>query len=187
MIPNWAAGAVLCTALAILPAAGFADSPAATGKKTRISVNTVTVLAVTADIQTVVVANPEFADASLASPRKVLLLGKKPGHTSLLVTGRDGQVLIDTSVLVAPDDTGMVTVIRGIKESNMTCSPRCTQLLVPKESGTAAAAGGRSGESTVSGGADGAPTEAAPGSANPETSNNPAGFSGGELTAPLDQ
>ena len=121
MFPRWLP--VLVLVLTGAPALPAAAAPAElTATEGRVSV-----LETTGDIQTVVVALPEIADATVTGPRKLFLLGRKPGRTGLLVIGTDGSPLLQTTVTVAPEDAGTVTVNRGARESTFTCTPRCAE------------------------------------------------------------
>lgn len=98
-----------------------------------VAVGDVTTLEIAGDVRTVVVANPEIADASVTTPRKLMLLGKKPGYTTLVVMGADGVPLLNATVMVTPEEMGALTVDRGLKETNMTCTPRCVTTEAAKD------------------------------------------------------
>jgi Flp pilus assembly secretin CpaC len=49
------------------------------------------------------IANPEIADISTISNDSLYLLGKRPGRTTLMLMGEDGQVLSIIDVQVTPD------------------------------------------------------------------------------------
>jgi Flp pilus assembly secretin CpaC len=140
------AAATFFTALALLASPVLAaDAPPHTDTLV-VFVDTLKVIEVGGDIHTVVVANPDVADASVASPRKLFLLGKKPGHTSLLITDGAGNALFDASVMVAPDQQGVVTINRGAtKEATLSCAPRCQALILQPDSGPGAAAAAGAG------------------------------------------
>ncbi len=133
MFPRWAA---VMTAIFLVARLAPGSSPAQTADATdtstllRVFINAVLMLDTAGDIHTIIIANPQIADASVLSPRKLYLLGKKPGQTSLTVVGTHGESLLDVTVMVAPSDQGVVTVDRGTKDHGMTestlaCSPRC--------------------------------------------------------------
>ncbi len=111
-------------------AATPAEQPTGAPKPTAamtITAGTVTTLNVGADIRTVVVAVPEIADATVTAPRRMFLLGRKLGRTGLTVIGTDGAPLLETTVMVVPSDIGVITVDRGMKQTTLNCSPRCTE------------------------------------------------------------
>ncbi len=171
MFPRWTAAlAVLAVLLPIHPAT--ADGPAAVAnpppapvpvlpvKNLRVFMNTVNVIEITDDIHTVIVANPDIADASVLSPRKLYLLGKQPGQTSLLVTDANGNPLLRASILVAKAERGVVTVDRGIHESTLLCAPRCMVMEDVKPPDTSASAQTQAHPPSVPQPAGAAPTPA---------------------------
>lgn len=124
-------------ALGMAAALGAPVSPRAEAviKPVPLTVSVADLLSVTVsgDIRTVMVANPEVADASVASPHKIVVLGKKPGFTQVLVNGAEGDELLAATVMVTPQDRGVVTVGRGIKETTLTCTPRCVANAAAKD------------------------------------------------------
>jgi hypothetical protein len=101
----------------------------------RVSVDAIQVLDLTADARTVVVGNPEIVDATVVSARRLFLIGKRQGQTNLLVIDRAGAETINTMVQVGPPDAGVVTLNRGVREYQLTCSPRCSQGQQSKDGG----------------------------------------------------
>ncbi|MEI8395677.1 MAG: pilus assembly protein N-terminal domain-containing protein [Rhodospirillaceae bacterium] len=124
----------ICTA----PAPGRAG-PAVKSPAIRVIINDVRLLETAGDIRTVLIGNPDVADASVAAPRRMVLMGKKLGVTSLLIIGDDGVEILRTSIQVAPQDEGVVTLDRGLKQSNWACSPRCVEMEPGKDGSSAAA------------------------------------------------
>ena len=124
MFPSWLPALVLALA-AFSPPPATAETPAAAS--VTVTAGAVTVLDIAGDIRTVVVAAPEIADATVTAPRKLFLLGRKIGRTGLLVIGTDGAPLLETTVMVAPSDVGLVTVDRGTKQTTLSCTPRCSE------------------------------------------------------------
>jgi len=175
MFPRSAAVLALLVAI---PAGTVTAEPAVKPVPVRVAEHDVTTLDIPGDIHTVVVANPEIADTSVTSQHKLMLLGKKPGYTTLLVIGADGGRLLTTTVMVTPEEKGVLTVDRGVKETNMTCSPRCVTTEAAKD---------------TSGGASPGPAAASPSlpaaPPSPSPGGSPGGASGGAppLTPPTVQ
>jgi hypothetical protein len=77
---------------------------------------------------TVVIGNPLIADASLQSGGILVLTGKGYGTTNLLALDRAGQVVMNTSVQVAPPKSADVVVVyRGMQRESYSCTPECAQ------------------------------------------------------------
>ncbi len=126
MFPRWMTVLIMC----VLSGA----APARAEEQIILKMGSVTLLSVSSDIKTVVLAIPDVADATVTTPRKLFLLGRKIGRTSLLVIGDDGEPLRQATLIVAPPDAGTVTLNRGSKESTLSCSPRCTEADISKGS-----------------------------------------------------
>ena len=78
----------------------------------------------------VVIANPEVAEVALIDPRTLVITGKAPGRTTLVVFDRARRVLFDGPVSVGVR-AGYVTMVRGggegaAEERVYTCSGVCT-------------------------------------------------------------
>lgn len=83
------------------------------------------------DASHVVLGNPAIADVTLQSPRDMVLFGKYPGGTTLLVTDQAGKPILRTSILVTAADSNGVTIHYGTGKT-----------WVPGGTVTAAACGG---------------------------------------------
>ncbi len=77
-------------------------------------------------VRDIVVGDPSVADVSVVSDRTLVVLGKRPGVTSLLAFGASGRALTARQIVVT--NGGGVTVYRGAKASSYACGAQCTQL-----------------------------------------------------------
>ena len=82
----------------------------------------------------VVIGNPFIADVTVQNPNRLVILGRSPGVTRLIVMS-DGTVTMDTQVVVhAKNTSAQVSVLapagRGapIEEKQFACSDRCTEV-----------------------------------------------------------
>jgi len=81
----------------------------------------------------VVIGNPFIADVTVQNPNRLVILGRSPGVTRLIVMS-DGTVTMDTQVVVhAKNISAQVSVLapngsRGIEETEFACSDRCTEV-----------------------------------------------------------
>ncbi|MBF0562999.1 MAG: pilus assembly protein N-terminal domain-containing protein [Alphaproteobacteria bacterium] len=62
----------------------------------------------------VVVGNPVIADISMQSPRDLILFGKYPGGTTLLVTDKAGSIILQSSLMVTASSPSGVTIRYGM-------------------------------------------------------------------------
>jgi hypothetical protein len=83
----------------------------------------------------IVIGNPFIADVTVQDPNRLVILGRSPGVTRLIVM-TDGTITMDTQVVVhAKNISAQVSVLapggrgRGIEEKEFACSDRCTEVL----------------------------------------------------------
>lgn len=100
-------------------------SPALAQAITHLGQDRLKPLDLTGEIGTVLVANPAVADVVPIDPRRLAVIGKRPGSTGLVVLSKAGERLLDTTVVVGQDRRWTVTVHRGGTESRLTCAPLC--------------------------------------------------------------
>jgi len=103
-----------------LPATAPADLSVAAGQASYVSLG--------GQVRDIVVGDPTVADVSVVNGRTLVVLGKRPGVTSLLAFGANGRTLTDRQVIVSENGGGAVTVYRGPNASNYACAAQCTRL-----------------------------------------------------------
>ncbi|ATC30933.1 pilus assembly protein CpaC [Caulobacter vibrioides] len=96
------------------------DLPVSAGQASYVSL--------TGPVRDIVVGDPSIADVSVVNDRTLVVLGKRPGVTSLLAFGPGGRPLADRQVVVSENGGGGVTVYRGATASNYACAAQCTRL-----------------------------------------------------------
>lgn len=137
-------------------------------------------LTLTRQAASVIVGQPQIADVTVVTPRRIILIGKKVGETSLVILDSQGQTLIDASLTVVPEAQRHVTIHKGAEGVlTLSCSPRCSGVdnpgteAAPKGDGGGAGAGGGAPLGGGLGGA--APAGAAPSAAAGAPSGGGAG------------
>lgn len=96
------------------------DLPVSAGQASYVSLS--------GPVRDIVVGDPSIADVSVVNDRTLVVLGKRPGVTSLLAFGAGGRALADRQVVVSENGGGGVTVYRGATASNYACATQCTRL-----------------------------------------------------------
>ncbi|MGQ0663789.1 MAG: pilus assembly protein N-terminal domain-containing protein [Pseudomonadota bacterium] len=147
--------AALAPALGWLMAAGPAPA-----QLLAVPVDKAELIRLNEDAAVVLIANPAIADVAVEQNRLVIVVGKAPGETRLLVFDAKGRQLAVRDVVVVPEEARAVTVVRGVAESNLSCAPRCVAV-----GAAAAAAGGAApaaGAPASGGAAPGAPAAPLP-------------------------
>jgi Flp pilus assembly secretin CpaC len=102
----------------------------------------------------VVIGNPNIADVTVQTPNRLVIIGRAPGVTRLIVMS-DGAITMDTQVVVAAKNaSAQVSVLapdgKNVTETIFACGDRCT--VVP---GTKRTSGGGGGGGGAGGGGDG--------------------------------
>jgi len=87
----------------------------------------------------VVVGDPTVADVTLETPTTVVVFGKTPGETNILVLSNEQELLLDWPVVVSPVNDRHVTVLNAQGEEAPTevlyaCgTDRCARVLSPTD------------------------------------------------------
>lgn len=79
---------------------------------------------------TVIIGNTGIAQASLSDDRTVILTGKTPGSTNLIVIDRDGAEVANLILDVVAGSGRLVTVHQGVRRATFTCGRRCDPVLL---------------------------------------------------------
>lgn len=86
-------------------------------------------------INGIVIGDPSVVDITVQPNGQLVVFGKAPGETNLIVTGNDNEVLFNAPIVVMPEDNRQVSIINAganiISERSWTCLSRCVQVLGP--------------------------------------------------------
>jgi uncharacterized membrane protein YgcG len=104
----------------------------------------------------VVIGNPFIADVTVQTPNRLVIIGKSPGVTNLIVMS-DGAITMETQVVVsARNSAARVSVFapdgNNVTETDFACGDRCTVVASTKRangSGGGGAGGGGGGEGAI--------------------------------------
>ncbi|WP_374307982.1 pilus assembly protein N-terminal domain-containing protein [Dongia sp.] len=119
-------------------------------------------------VSSIVIGDPSVIDVTLEGSGQIVVFGKVPGETNMLILGADNSVLFDAAVVVMPEDNRQVSIINAgagtISERSWTCLTRCVQVLGPggtSYSSVTPVGGGSSGAPAAGGGGNGEAAAAA--------------------------
>nr|WP_245411730.1 pilus assembly protein N-terminal domain-containing protein [Phyllobacterium leguminum] len=87
--------------------------------------NQARVLRLARPADTVVIGNPEIADAVVQDSKTVVLTGKGFGVTNIVVMDAEGRAILDDRVVVSRDDTKTTRVYRRADVQMLSCTPFC--------------------------------------------------------------
>lgn len=90
-----------------------------------VIVNQAKILKLARPADTIVVGNPDIADASVQNSSTIVLTGRGFGVTNLVILDEDGAPIIDEQVYVTRQDARSVRVYRGASLQTLSCTPTC--------------------------------------------------------------
>lgn len=123
-----------------LGAAAFlvaATATAVAGKGISVQVNQAKIVKLARPADTIVIGNPNIADASVQDSSTIVLTGKGFGVTNLVVLDEKGQPIVDEQVSVSRDSTNAVNIYRRARVQTLFCSPVCEPAYQTKEAADA--------------------------------------------------
>ena len=104
---------------------GLGSAHAQTAEPVQLTPGFTKVLPFTRSIATVVIGNPEVADARAQTDRSIVLVGKAVGITNLIALDTNGQEVYSSLVVVGARDAGKV-IINSRKQLHEYWAYRCT-------------------------------------------------------------
>jgi Flp pilus assembly secretin CpaC len=110
-------------ALAVLIAA--ATPLAAVAAPLNVPVDQVRKLSFSGLAASVSPGNPKIADVNIVDEQTILVVGKTPGVTNLIVLDQAGRTLFNDRIVVMAADVNGVTISRGGKVTAYACTPHC--------------------------------------------------------------
>ena len=114
----------LTTALTLAAVLSFAPATQAeTG--IHIVMNQARILKLARPADTVVVGDPEIADAVVKDSRTVVLTGKGFGITNIVIIDADGAAIVDDQVMVSRSVANTTRVYRRAYVQTLSCTPYC--------------------------------------------------------------
>ncbi len=114
----WPIGLIAALALLGPVAAGSAE----TRQRIRIPVGRAEVVSYTDDVRTVAIAEPKIANAAVGSARTVVVNGKSPGVTTLVIYGEGARYSVYDIEVVVPNGREQVQLAVRVAEADSTAS-----------------------------------------------------------------
>jgi len=74
---------------------------------------------------TVAIGNADIVDVSFADARTIVLSGRAPGTTNLIVLNAEGELVETRTVRVTQSFEGLTTVLRGVVQHTYRCGASC--------------------------------------------------------------
>lgn len=108
-----------------LMSAALTFTPAHTDPSIKVLMNQAKIVRLERAADTVIVGNPEIADATVQDERTIVLTGKGFGVTNLIILDRNGNQIVDNKVFVARTSDKTMRVYHNANVQTFFCSPTC--------------------------------------------------------------
>lgn len=105
-----------------------------------VSVNQAKVLKLTRPADTIIIGNPEIADASVQDATTIVLTGRAFGATNLVVLDGDGAPIVDQQIVVSRNEAGTIRIYRRAAIETLSCTPNCEAAYLSDAEGTGSSA-----------------------------------------------
>jgi Flp pilus assembly secretin CpaC len=89
---------------------------------------------------TIVVGNPQIADAAIQDSKTIVLTGKGYGTTNFVVMDAEGNAIVDELVMVSRGEENALRIYRRTEFEDLSCTPNCETALKSASEAEAAAA-----------------------------------------------
>ncbi len=100
-------------------------APALAESGIHVLVNQAKIVKLARNADTIIVGNPEIADASVQDASTLVLTGKGFGVTNLVVLDSEGAPIVDQQVTVSRQSVNSVRVYRRAAVQTLSCTPVC--------------------------------------------------------------
>jgi Flp pilus assembly secretin CpaC len=90
-----------------------------------VTMNQAKILKLSRAADTIVIGNPDIADASVQDASTIVLTGKGFGVTNLVVFDQDGEPIVDEQITVARSTASTVRIYRRASVQTLSCTPYC--------------------------------------------------------------
>ena len=90
-----------------------------------VTMNQAKIIKLSRAADTIVIGNPEIADASVQDASTVVLTGKGFGVTNLVILDESGAPIIDEQVTVSRSTASTLRIYRRASVQTLSCTPYC--------------------------------------------------------------
>lgn len=121
------------TVSTLLVASAVASAIARSDDFIAIGIGRLTVVRASESIATVAVGDPSVADVSVEGDRAVMVFGKRPGQTDLVLMGHNQRPIMRSRIMVGTMGGEDTVVVRrpgthGMDEEAWFCAPACARV-----------------------------------------------------------
>lgn len=115
-----------CT-LSAMAMAGVAllSAPAQASEAIQVLMNQAKIVKLARPADTIVIGNPDIADASVQDATTIVLTGREFGVTNMVVLDVDGVPIVDEQIVVSRHVANSVRIYRRADVQTLSCTPYC--------------------------------------------------------------
>src|SRR5690606_5804225 len=110
---------LLAGAAALVPHAAMADAAI------KVTMNQAKIVKLARPADTIIIGNPEIADASVQDADTIVLTGKGFGTTNMVILDVNGSPIVDEQIVVTRQTADSVRVYRRSEIQTLSCTPYC--------------------------------------------------------------
>lgn len=110
-------------------ALGLLNMATAEAVEVKVKPDLAKLVAVAGQPAAVVIGNPAYAEVAVAAGNKLLVQGRNPGKTNVIVLDVDGNRLAEFDVVVSGLKEEEVALYRQGTRATYVCAPECSQVL----------------------------------------------------------
>ena len=99
--------------------------PALAGSAIEVTMNQAKIVKLARNADTIIVGNPDIADASVQDATTVVLTGKGFGVTNMVILDDQGAPIIDEQITVTRATASSVRIYRRAEVQTLSCTPYC--------------------------------------------------------------
>ena len=99
--------------------------PASSSEPIQVLMNQAKIVKLARPADTIVIGNPEIADASVQDASTIVLTGRGFGVTNLVILDQDGVPIVDEQVVVSRQSANSVRIYRRSDIQTLSCTPYC--------------------------------------------------------------
>jgi Flp pilus assembly secretin CpaC len=90
-----------------------------------VTMNQAKIIKLSRPADTIIVGNPQIADASVQDPETIVLTGRGFGVTNLVILDNTGAPIIDDQIIVSRSTASTVRIYRRDSVQTLSCTPYC--------------------------------------------------------------
>ncbi len=90
-----------------------------------VTMNNAKVVRLPRAADTIIIGNPEIADAAVQDPTTIVLTGKGFGVTNLVIFDEEGTPIVDDRITVSRSTASTVRIYRRSSVQTLSCTPYC--------------------------------------------------------------